>query len=1344
MPEFSKVTLAKENTNDGSVEYLYPRSSSDIIDHQIKDTLTHMSVKEVLDNLEDKIGSFNIEDIQEFINSYNPNNDRKVAIVGGSRSLGYSGSIAAKFKVADGTLENNEKLSLMFSVLYTGDSNNGTSTAILMLSACNNNGTLYSTLDILSSNKSIGNSDGFKLSINENKWELYFYLTYGYNPNYKILFEVISEFGNNVKDANYTLYSNLETSDISGTIINARELQYPYGRKAGTVVGIYSIAMGNNNTSSNYNTVAIGYENESTSSASMSMGNYNTASGPFAFAVGLRNTASGDTSICMGRENSSSGLYSVSIGFNNNNGSNKGLLLGSQNSNTASSYGIGIGNSNTVNGYSNCMALGFGNTCNNAIVIGSGNTGTGYNSTCIGRYNNNASGESIAIGYGNKLYSYTGSITSYSYEYNFSFGYNNEINAVNSISLGYNDKINNGRYNTIIGGYNNTINGGYYSIAGGYNNTSNSGIALGLSNSASCSGYVSVGIGCGNTVEIDNAFAAGCYNNIKRQGIDDSYTYDSRIAIGSANTINSYHCHAIGAYNVCDKSKSSTFGYYNKTSGSKSIAIGCGEKYFDSGINDNIIKYNLVSGNNSIGIGIESELSGDNSVIIGSKNKASKEYSAIIGYGCNVIGDKGFAAGYECTADENSIAIGSRNTAETNYSCAIGYDNDINGQNTFILGHDNDINGQNTFILGHDNNISNNYSYIIGDNNTINADSTLIIGINNTYNSTVNTTNNNSSIAIGVNNNYISGGGTIKIGSNNTGSGNITLGNKNGGSGITIGDRNSGSDISIGTENSGSGITIGNKNRGSSFGTNNSVYAEIGSISMALGYHNSISDNNSYAFGYSNKTSNSYSIAIGIGNTGTPIEVMDPDSGDITITGWGGVGYESIAMGNNNKLYDRTSIAIGKENYCIKEHAIAIGNNNISDGDYAIVLGDSSHSNSDYSLAIGKGNSSDGESSNIIGYNNNASGKYSIALGSSNYCNKLVGGEGSITIGYSNIADADYSISLGRSNKAEHNKAISIGAENKSNSNNSIQIGTLCNTDDDVSINNNGALSSAIAIGYWAYANAQGAAAIGTAIKNYNAGSFACGIANKRRSSDERTSIYQDTNGDVFTVGNGYYDTHIASGFSFNTQNAFRVATNGTTYANGGYNSTGADYAEFVKEWYDGNPDNEDRVGYMVTIGEDGLLHKANEGDYIIGITSGNPSVIGNGDEDYYWKFERDKFNRIILETVEIDIPKFDNDGNQLLDEDNNLITEKSVVTRRKVSSDYNSNMEYMERSKRPEWDYVGMRGIVPCRDDGTCEEGGFCKCGNNGIATKAETRGFDTYYVIERIDEETISVEVR
>ncbi|MEY8236050.1 peptidase G2 autoproteolytic cleavage domain-containing protein [Lachnospiraceae bacterium 66-29] len=60
---------------------------------------------------------------------------------------------------------------------------------------------------------------------------------------------------------------------------------------------------------------------------------------------------------------------------------------------------------------------------------------------------------------------------------------------------------------------------------------------------------------------------------------------------------------------------------------------------------------------------------------------------------------------------------------------------------------------------------------------------------------------------------------------------------------------------------------------------------------------------------------------------------------------------------------------------------------------------------------------------------------------------------------------------------------------------------------------------------------------------------------------------------------------------------------------------------------------------------------------------------------------------------------------------------------------------------KRREWDYVGMLGVLPVRNDGTCQPGQFCKCGKDGIATLTKVRGFDTYMVLERISENIVSV---
>ena len=250
--------------------------------------------------------------------------------------------------------------------------------------------------------------------------------------------------------------------------------------------------------------------------------------------------------------------------------------------------------------------------------------------------------------------------------------------------------------------------------------------------------------------------------------------------------------------------------------------------------------------------------------------------------------------------------------------------------------------------------------------------------------------------------------------------------------------------------------------------------------------------------------------------------------------------------------------------------------------------------------------------------------------------------------------------------------------------------------------------------------------------------SHACGKFNKAMSD----STSKESNvGDVFVIGNGIADNNLS--------NAFRITYTGATYGLSAFNSSGADYAEFIKPWHDNNIDNEDRVGYFVTI-KNGLLYKANEGDYIVGITSGNPSVVGNADEDYYWRYERDEFNRFVYEDAEEEVEQLDDDGAPVLDENGMPVMVKTgnIIKNAhyKLAADYDPTKQndYIERKNRPEWSYVGMIGVLPVRDDGTCVAGGFAKCGQNGIATRAESRGFDTFFVIERISDNVVSVEIR
>lgn len=217
-----------------------------------------------------------------------------------------------------------------------------------------------------------------------------------------------------------------------------------------------------------------------------------------------------------------------------------------------------------------------------------------------------------------------------------------------------------------------------------------------------------------------------------------------------------------------------------------------------------------------------------------------------------------------------------------------------------------------------------------------------------------------------------------------------------------------------------------------------------------------------------------------------------------------------------------------------------------------------------------------------------------------------------------------------------------------------------------------------------------------------------------------------NNSGSAFIIGNGQ------SGYN---SNAFRVEYYGNVYGKS-FNTSGADYAEYLYEWYDGNEFEEDRVGYFVTF-KDKKLYKATSNDYIVGIISGNPSVVGSADEDYYWRYERDEFNRIIMEDVPEIIENVDETGKVTKINTGNTIKNGMF----KTNKNYNPSLPYVERKNRKEWDYVGMLGVLPLRDDGTCIPGQFCRCNDSGIATFAKDTNGQIFMVLERVNDHVIKV---
>lgn len=200
-------------------------------------------------------------------------------------------------------------------------------------------------------------------------------------------------------------------------------------------------------------------------------------------------------------------------------------------------------------------------------------------------------------------------------------------------------------------------------------------------------------------------------------------------------------------------------------------------------------------------------------------------------------------------------------------------------------------------------------------------------------------------------------------------------------------------------------------------------------------------------------------------------------------------------------------------------------------------------------------------------------------------------------------------------------------------------------------------------------------------------------------------STYQSSeNADIlFNIGNGQEKDG-----TLIQNSAMQVDFSGNVYAGGAYKTIGADYAEYF-EWLDGNVDNQDRIGLFVTLDGD-KIKLANKDDYILGVISANPSIVGNSAElDWHDKYKTDVYGRLIY------------------DESHNLI----------LNENYNDTLEYIPRGARKEYSKVGLLGQLVVQDDGTCKINGYCTASANGVATKSDSG----YRVIKRIDEIHIKI---
>lgn len=203
--------------------------------------------------------------------------------------------------------------------------------------------------------------------------------------------------------------------------------------------------------------------------------------------------------------------------------------------------------------------------------------------------------------------------------------------------------------------------------------------------------------------------------------------------------------------------------------------------------------------------------------------------------------------------------------------------------------------------------------------------------------------------------------------------------------------------------------------------------------------------------------------------------------------------------------------------------------------------------------------------------------------------------------------------------------------------------------------------------------------------------------------------------------------------------NALTVDKSGNLWAAGKLTSSGADYAELF-EWIDGNPNNEDRIGMVVTL-EGEKIRFANKDDDILGVVTGTAGVLGDN-ALYEWKdkYVTDDYGRIVYDDPVEEFVEYTDYVDPEKPETWTTAKESAGFhAYPKVNPNYDPNKEYISRENRKEWDAIGLLGKLYVNDDGSCIVGGYAVVDKNGIVMLSAER--TNMCVMKRVSETVVQV---
>ena len=565
------------------------------------------------------------------------------------------------------------------------------------------------------------------------------------------------------------------------------------------------------------------------------------------------------------------------------------------------------------------------------------------------------------------------------------------------------------------------------------------------------------------------------------------------------------------------------------------------------------------------------------------------------------------------------------------------------------------------------------------------------------------------------------------------------------------------------------GTTIGTNSFAEGFNTTAS-----GSTSHAEGNNTTASGSFSHAEGSSTVASESYSHAEG--NNTTASGESSHAEGSSTVAS----GYFSHAEGDSTTASGMTSHAEGDGTEASGDFSHAEGSETTASGDFSHAEGGMTKALGNFSHAEGEMTTANGSDSHAEGSSTTASGDYSHAEGksttaSASYAhsegvNTSAVGQGSHAEG-SNLEKNRYNeIVFEEPRRAEvYDKATgdiitvtvagsqAFGLNSHAEGCSTLAYGKNSHTEGYHTV---AAANESHAEGCGCEANASFAHAEGIDTEARGDGSHAEGFTTTASGTYSHAEGYYtkatnhashasgkynaamttggasgNTTGTAFVIGNGTGSSALSNAFSVQYSGIVKAKSTITA-------STTADYAEFF-EWLDKNPNEEDRVGHFVTLDGDKIKIATSEDDYILGIVSGEPFVLGNGDCDTWnGMYLHDEFRRTMYEPAPKMIEILDNEGNPTGEYEE--VEGEYEGTRPILNPDYDPTQEYVSRFDRVEWSPVGMLGVLAVLHAGTAEVNGYVTVNNQGIATKCTRDTRNSYRVIKKVSDKVVEVIFR